>query len=273
MDGTVPRARSSAPVQVIDAHCHAWQGAASAGLPDWSASLGAYLRRCARAGIGRTNVFAAFEPDYAIANEWVGRLVAAHPNRFFGFAFVHAERDSGRVAAMVARAVYVHGMCGIKVHRRDARITREVCDVARRLRLPVLYDVMGEVSGADLVAQEYPEVDFVIPHLGSFDDDGKAQRALSGLLGDRPNLYTDTSGVRRFDLLVRAVRRAGPHKVLFGSDGPWLHPGLELEKVRLLGLSPRDERLVLGENFLRLTRHARRPTSREPDHASLESRS
>jgi len=70
------------------------------------------------------------------------------------------------------------------------------------------------------------------------------------------NIHTDTAGVRRFDLLVEAVRRAGPQKVLFGSDGPWLHPGVELAKVRLLGLPPAAEALVLGGNFLRLIAQA-----------------
>jgi hypothetical protein len=41
--------------------------------------------------------------------------------------------------------------------------------------------------------------------------------------------------------------------MLFGSDGPWLHPGVELAKVRALGLSRNDEGLVLAGNFLRLT--------------------
>ena len=41
--------------------------------------------------------------------------------------------------------------------------------------------------------------------------------------------------------------------MLFGSDGPWLHPGVELAKVRALGLSRDDEGLVLAGNFLRLT--------------------
>jgi hypothetical protein len=67
-----------------------------------------------------------------------------------------------------------------------------------------------------------------------------------------PNIHADTSGVRRFDYLVKAVRRAGPHELLFGSDGPWLQPGLELAKARLLGLSPEDEALVVGRNALRL---------------------
>ena len=46
--------------------------------------------------------------------------------------------------------------------------------------------------------------------------------------------------------------------MLFGSDGPWLHPGVELHKIRLLGLAPAGARLVLGENLLRLTSRARR---------------
>jgi hypothetical protein len=115
-----------------------------------------------------------------------------------------------------------------------------------------MYDVMGEVSVCELLAEEYPEVNFIIPHLGSFSDDWRAQLALIDHLERHPNIYTDTSGVRRFDLLEQAVRRAGARKVIFGSDGPWLHPAVELAKVKALGLPPADERLVLGGNFLRL---------------------
>ena len=53
-------------------------------------------------------------------------------------------------------------------------------------------------------------------------------------------------------MLSQAVKRAGPEKVLFGSDGPWLHPGVELFKVKALGLSPPDAELVLGGDLLRL---------------------
>jgi predicted TIM-barrel fold metal-dependent hydrolase len=66
--------------------------------------------------------------------------------------------------------------------------------------------------------------------------------------------WKPTSGIRRFDYLVQAVKRAGAHKVLFGTDGPWLHPGVELHKVHLLGLPPKQEALILGENLLRLIR-------------------
>jgi Amidohydrolase len=66
------------------------------------------------------------------------------------------------------------------------------------------------------------------------------------------NVYADTSGVRRFDYLVQAVKRAGAHKLLFGSDGPWLHPGVDLYKIVALTLPPEHEALILGRNAIRL---------------------
>ena len=237
---------------IIDCHCHAGKGDGLTGPWDTAAPLANYLRRAARAGIGRTVLFPAFHSDYAAANRAVARIVAGRPGRFYGFAFVHPLRDRGRVGAMVKEAVERLGFVGLKVHRYDARITREICEAAAAYALPVLYDVMGEVSVVELLAAEYPHVSFIIPHLGSFADDWKAQAAFIDQLARHPNIYTDTSGVRRFDLLAEAVRRAGAHKILFGSDGPWLHPGVELAKVRALGLSPADEARVLGGNFLQL---------------------
>jgi predicted TIM-barrel fold metal-dependent hydrolase len=242
---------------IIDCHCHAGKGDGLTGPWDTSARLDKYLHRAAQAGIERTVLFAAFHSDYAIANREVARIVASRPDRFYGFAFVHADRDRSRVRALVQEAVEQFGFVGIKVHRYDGRITREICEVARAFALPVLYDVMGEVTAAELLATEYPDVPFIIPHLGSFADDWKAQLAFINHLARHQNIYTDTSGVRRFDLLEQAVQRAGAQKVLFGSDGPWLHPGVELTKIHALGLSPADEQLVLGENLLRLITRVR----------------
>ena len=197
-------------------------------------------------------LFAAFHSDYRIANREVARIVARRPDRFYGFAFVHAERDRGRIAGMIREAVVRHGLCGIKVHRHDARLSREVCEAARAWSLPVLYDPMGEVAPLECVLSEYRDVAFIIPHLGSFADDWAAPRAVLDLLERHDNALADTSGVRRFDLLVEAVERAGAHKILFGSDGPWLHPAVELAKVHALPLDDDERALVTGGNFLRL---------------------
>ncbi len=252
---------------IIDSHCHAGKGDGLTGPWDTAAPLDRYLVRAARAGITHMVLFAAFHSDYAVANREVARIVSSHPDRFFGLAFVNAVNDRGRVQRLVRQAVEEFGFVGIKLHRYDAPINRQICEVARAFSLPVLYDVMGAVSVCELLAEEYPDVNFIIPHLGSFADDWRAQVALIDHLVRHSNIYTDTAGVRRFDILVQAVQRAGARKILFGSDGPWLHPGVELAKVRALGLSKSDEALVLGGNFLRLIKRTGRP-----GHAGYEHR-
>ncbi|MBV9791328.1 MAG: amidohydrolase family protein, partial [Chloroflexi bacterium] len=221
------------------------------------------LRRARAAGIDRTVIFAAQHSDYARANAGVARIASRDPERFFCFACVHASRDAGRIREMVCQAVRRWGFRGIKVHRAEAPATREIAETARAFRLPVLYDITGEAYYIEMIAAEYPEVNFIIPHLGSFADDWRAHRQVIDQLVRLPNVYADTSGVKRFDYVVEAVKRAGAHKLLFGSDGPWLHPALELQKIRLLELPPEQEALVLGGNLARLIRHVAAPRRRE----------
>lgn len=254
---------------IIDCHCHAGQGDGFRGPWDSDAPLEQFLEWSNEAGIARTVLFPAFHSDYSTANRLVASIVRKSPDRFWGFAFVHPERDRGRIASMVGEAVERHGFRGIKVHRSDARITREVCDAARRFRIPVLYDVVGEVESVELFAPLFRDVDFIIPHLGSFADDWRAQHLMADHAARHPNVYADTSGVRRFELLETAVKRAGARKILFGTDGPWLHPGLELMKVRLLGLAPADEGLVLGGNLLRILREPSPPPPSPPPPPTL----
>jgi predicted TIM-barrel fold metal-dependent hydrolase len=249
---------------IIDAHCHAGRGDGLTGPWDTRAPLGDYLRRAVVAGISQTILLPAFGSDYRAANRELARIVRAGAGRFIGFAMIHPERDAGRVAQLIGTAVNDYGFQGIKVHRHDARISREICEAARAHGLPVLYDVMGEVAPVELLATEYPDVRFIIPHLGSFADDWRAHLCLIDQLARYPNLYADTSGVRRFDFLVQAIRRAGPEKLIFGSDGPFLHPGLELAKVRALGLPSAAERLVTGGTITRILSRTGRPGAVTP---------
>ena len=239
---------------IVDIHCHAGQGDIMTHPANTDAPLRAYLRRARAAGIHKTVIFAPFHSDYDRANRGVARLVEQYPNRLIGFAFVHAVRDGGRVREMVERAVTRWGFRGIKVHGSEAMPTREVCDVALAFRLPVLVDVVGRAEVVEMLAPQFPGVNFIIPHLGSFRDDWQAQQRVVDQLVRYPNVYADTAGVRRFDYIVQALRRAGPHKLLFGSDGPWLHPEVELHKIRVLRLPRREEGLILGGNALRLMR-------------------
>lgn len=249
---------------IIDAHCHAGRGTGLTGPWDTRAAIEPFLRRSRAAGIARTIVLPPFHDDYEVANGELARVVRAHPGRLIGFAAVNPKRDRGRIARLVELAVRRYGFRGLKVHAADHRLSREACDAAARFRLPMIYDVFGKPAPIDLIAPEYRSVAFIIPHLGSFGDDYRAHAQVIDLIARHPNVFTDTSGVRRFDYLVEAVRRAGPRKIIFGSDGPWLHPGLELQKIRLLGLARDAEEAILGGNIRRLLARVRVSGGRSP---------
>lgn len=252
---------------VIDSHCHAGLGDGFTGPWDTDASLDLYRVRAIEARIDATVLLAPLTSDYRAANQAVGAMVLAEPRRYFGYAFVNPVTDRGRVADLVDEARR-WGACGIKVHWRDGRITREVAEVARRRRLPILYDPAGDTATVEMAVRGYPDVCWIVPHLSSFADDWKAQVAFVDQLVRVPNLFTDTSGVRYFDVLVDAVRRAGADKVLFGSDGPFLNPVVEISKIHALHLPPAEAALVLGGNFLRLTQAARHAAARNGRYVS-----
>jgi predicted TIM-barrel fold metal-dependent hydrolase len=242
---------------IIDCHCHAGKGDRMTAPWNTEANILPYLRRARAAGIDRTVVVASFHSDYAKANADVAGIIARYPRRLIGFAFVHATRDAGRIFRIVARAVRQWRFRGIKIHGYEAMPTREVCETARAFRLPIFVDVVSRPEVIDMLAPQYPDVNFIVAHLGSYTDDWRAHQQVVYQVARYSNVYGDTSAVRRFDYIVEAVRRAGPSKVLFGSDGPWIHPGVELHKIRLLGLPKDQEALVLGGNLLRLMGRAR----------------
>src|SRR3954469_9561447 len=64
---------------------------------------------------------------------------------------------------------------------------------------------MGEVTTPELLADEFPDVNFVIPHLGSFADDWSAQLAFTHLLAERSTLYTTERNAT-----LRWMARRGP---------------------------------------------------------------
>jgi predicted TIM-barrel fold metal-dependent hydrolase len=239
---------------IVDCHCHTGKGDKMTAPWNTDAPIEPYLRRARAAGIEKTIVFSVFHSDYEKGNPQVARIVARYPNRLLGFVMVHAARDKGRIFQMVKRGVTRWGFCGMKVHGLEATPTREICETARAFRLPVLIDVGTKPEIMEMLAPQFRDVNFIVPHLGSFIGDWKAHQQTVDQIVRHPNVYADTSSVRHYDYIVQAVKRAGPRKVLFGSDGPWLHPGVEIQKIRLLGLLPSAEAQILGGNALRLIR-------------------
>lgn len=150
---------------------------------------------------------------------------------------------------MLKHEVEALGLQGLKLHRLP---TREVLDTVAELRIPVLYHP-EKVSNLHMIATEYPEVPFIVAHLGNFgSQDWTEHQAAIDVAKRYPNVYLETSSVVYQRWLVQAAKELGAAKLIFGSDGPELDCRVELFKVKLLGLNPADEARVLGGNVFRL---------------------
>ena len=142
---------------IIDCHCHAGKGDGLTGPWDTAAPLEQHLRRAAQAGIDRTVIFAL--PLGLRGRQPRGRRgsLRARPQPLLRLRLrARGARPRPRDARWCRTPVEQLRLRGIKLHRYDARITREICEAARALRVPVLYDAIGEVSVVELLADRVP---------------------------------------------------------------------------------------------------------------------
>jgi hypothetical protein len=234
---------------VIDAHCHAGRGEAMSAPWTTKAEVEITLRHMAEAGIDRTILFPINNAEYERPNRDIAELCARYPDKFIGFAKHDPQTEAGRIRAMLRHEVESLGLKGLKLHRLP---TREVLDAAAELGIPILYHP-EKVANFHLIASEYPQIPFIMAHLGSFASrDWTEHIAAIDVARRYPNVYLDTSSVVFFQFLEKAAKEAGPDKLIFGSDGPELDSRVELYKVRLLKLPPAEEAQVLGGNIRRL---------------------
>ena len=240
---------------VIDAHCHAGRGMnygkneatsdpwTTYNDPMWT------LRRAEEVGIDKTIIFPINNKTYEAANEEIASYVRRWPDRFIGFAKHDSGTEAGKIRNMLRREVRELGLKGLKLHGVPSE---EMVETAAELKIPVLYHPSTVRESLEVV-RSYPEVAFILAHLGSFasrdwTEHVQAIEAAKQL----PNLYLDTSSVVFFGYLERAAQELPAEKLIFGSDGPLVDSRVELYKIRLLKLPQTKEQLILGGNILRL---------------------
>jgi len=234
---------------IIDAHCHAGHGQAmSAPWTTW-ADPEITLRRMTEAGIHHTIIFPINNSEYQQANQEVAEICERYPGKFIGFAKHDPQTEAGRIRPLLRHEVENLKLKGLKLHRLP---TREVLDTVAELGIPILYHP-EKVSNFHMIASQYPQIPFIMAHLGSFaSQDWTAHLEAIDVARRYPNVYLDTSSVVFFKFLEMAAKELAPEKLIFGSDGPEVDCRSELYKVRLLKLPAADEAKVLGGNILRL---------------------
>jgi predicted TIM-barrel fold metal-dependent hydrolase len=154
-------------------------------------------------------------------NEGVARLVAAHPDRFFGWIFLN-PRNNPQVLDELERWRAVPGMIGVKLHPHwhDYRtdLLRPLLRRVEELGLPALVHLGFRARGDfRAICEAHPKLTLISAHAGF-----PFYKDLWRYAGAYPNLYVDLSSPYIDEALARAaVAAMGPERCLYGTDAPY----------------------------------------------------
>jgi predicted TIM-barrel fold metal-dependent hydrolase len=151
---------------------------------------------------------------------------------------------------------------GIKIHPEEhvypiAEFGEAIFEFAAARRAVVLSHSSERNSLAtDLVewANRFPEVKLILAHIGC-GWDGDYTHQVRGIQQSRHgNVFADTSSARSVtpNLIEWAVSEIGAERVLFGSDTPLYHCGMQRARIDQADLSDEQKRLILRDNALLL---------------------
>lgn len=237
-------------VPVIDCHVHAGLGQTLVSPWTTIAEPEETLRHMDEAGIDQSVIVPNSNRTYEEANRVIAEYCRKWPTRFIGFAKHDAVTEKGRIRELLTREIRELGLRGYKSH--SPQPTREVLDTVAELDIPYLYHA-AKVADAAECARDYPSINFIFAHLGSYGSRSLKEFQSALEAAQRfPNVFLDTSTVLETRSLEQAIRELGADRICFGSDGPDCDSRLEIFKVRMLGLPKAQEEKILGGNLQRI---------------------
>ena len=151
-----------------------------------------------------------------------------------------------------AERMLQHKKCvGIKLHPFSHKYSLEeyaqkLFDFASRFQTVVLIHPEKEASYILPIANQYPDVTFIMAHLGGEAYVDAVEFAV------HKNVYTDTSGIASStNLMVEsAYRRIGADRILFGTDT--YSAAFQRGRIEFALLPKEDKQKILRDNALRL---------------------
>lgn len=111
----------------------------------------------------------------------------------------------------------------------------------------VVYNPGSNTAKYIALAKQFPKTNFILGHMGFGPADREGLEAATKL----ENFYLETSN-GSFLHIQEAVKKAGPSKIIYGSEYPLSHPQVELKKVMLLKIGDDEREKILGLNIKNL---------------------
>lgn len=190
-------------------------------------------------------------------NAAVGRVLEAHPERFYGWVLVN-PRAADPIAELESRVGH-SGWIGAKAHpfwhRYPISALDETARWCQERSWPLLIHLGGDGQTGDFhyLPARHNRLKILYAHAGV-----PFYRDLWGFAAGRDNVLIDLSNTMYVtpSLLSQAVRVMGERRCIWGTDGPYgrVSRDKQISRIRNLGISEADQRRILGENLLEIIR-------------------
>ena len=189
----------------------------------------------------------------ADALRYIHNACKKYPDRLIPYARINPHAENA--AALLEEALVDLEMKGLKIHQESVTAAAHHDSIIRLVKKAARFDAPSLFHSGDealslpqqftKLAEAAPEATVILAHMGGYHHTEDAIRVCEKY----ENLLVDTSACPYPDKIKEAIERLGAHRVLFGSDGPGCNHKLELQKIRRIGLSEKEERMVLHDNI------------------------
>ncbi len=168
--------------------------------------------------------------------------------------------DGEKAIENIYHYVKDEGFKGIKLHPlqhayvADSEILDPVMQAAEELNIPVFihcghppYSLPWSIA---LLAERFPSVKVVMIHMGH--GHGVYIDASMKMAKRYSNLYLEMSGMPMNTKIKEAYETIGKDRIMFGTDAPFHHPTIEMQKVITSGLDEKSMEDVFYNNAAKL---------------------
>jgi predicted TIM-barrel fold metal-dependent hydrolase len=190
-------------------------------------------------------------------NTAVGRVLEAHPDRFYGWVFVN-PRAADPIAELESRSGRP-GWVGVKAHpfwhRYPVSALDETARWCQERHWPLLIHLGGDRETGDYryLPARHNRVKILYAHAGVpfYREVWEFGAGSDNVMIDLSNaMYVNTA------LLSQAIKVMGPRRCIWGTDGPYGHINRRrrISRIQSLRLSEADQQRILGGNLLEIIR-------------------
>lgn len=192
-------------------------------------------------------------------NQYIVKCCRNQPAKFEGFICLNPH--DGNVLTQLEQG-FKQGFRGLKLSPMthefsfSGKVIGDLVACCGEYGYPVYSHVVfspgASTSRFITLARQFPKTNFILGHMGFGPADCEGLEAAASLA----NFYLETS-TGNFLHLKESIQKAGPRKIIFGSEFPLSHPWVELQKILLLNLPENEQDFILGENIRALLKLAK----------------